>query len=194
VTQTTQAVEAAVQSILELADNYATLKFVEGADGCEAIVDDGRNNLERVIRATLASQQEVAAPVSDAGILHIWDGFVSEPTASRPLTDGDKIAFARAVLAASRVPVASVAVDWAQIYALIARMFRQPEEVLRSMIAQDLCRLLKLGPNATDATTRAEHIAAAGKALAKDREMFGASTPATTQGPAADAPADPYGY
>jgi hypothetical protein len=63
-------------------------------------------------------------------------------------------------------------VNWTEIYTLIARMFRQPCEALRSMMAQDLCRLLKLGPRALTAEAREEHIAAAGKALAKDREMF----------------------
>jgi hypothetical protein len=37
--------------------------------------------------------------ITDARILHIWDTHVGEPTASLPLTDADKISFARAVLA-----------------------------------------------------------------------------------------------
>ncbi|CUJ53155.1 Uncharacterised protein [Achromobacter xylosoxidans] len=43
--------------------------------------------------------------VADAAILHLWDTHVSTPDAKRPLTDDDKIAFARAVLAA-QVPAA----------------------------------------------------------------------------------------
>lgn len=35
---------------------------------------------------------------SDAHLLHLWSEYVGEPTAKRPLTDKDKIAFARAVL------------------------------------------------------------------------------------------------
>lgn len=43
--------------------------------------------------------------LSDAAVLHLWDTHVSTPDAKRPLTDDDKIAFARAVLAA-QVPAA----------------------------------------------------------------------------------------
>ncbi|CAB3919891.1 hypothetical protein [Achromobacter ruhlandii] len=39
-------------------------------------------------------------PLEDAAILRLWDTHVGEPDTKRPLTDADKIAFARAVVAA----------------------------------------------------------------------------------------------
>jgi hypothetical protein len=40
------------------------------------------------------------AGMTDAQILHLWDTRVGEPTASRPLSDSDKLAFARSILSA----------------------------------------------------------------------------------------------
>jgi hypothetical protein len=65
--------------------------------------------------------------------------------------------------------------DMTAIYVLIARMFRQPSEVLRSCMAQDLCRVLQIGPNAGDAATREKHFTAAGTAIAEDISMFPAA-------------------
>lgn len=57
-----------------------------------------------------------------------------------------------------------------QIYTLIVRMFRQPDELLRSMMAQDLCRLLRVGMHARTKEERQAHFVAAGKAIERDVE------------------------
>jgi hypothetical protein len=48
-----------------------------------------------------AQAQRAPEPLTDARILHLWDTHVGEPMPELPLADADKIAFARAVLAAS---------------------------------------------------------------------------------------------
>jgi hypothetical protein len=60
-------------------------------------------------RASLAKPQPVA--LTDEAILHRWDTHVGEPDAKRPLTDGDKIDFARACIALATLsaPVAQPA-------------------------------------------------------------------------------------
>lgn len=60
--------------------------------------------------------------------------------------------------------------DLQAVYVLVARMFRQPNEVLRSMMAQDLCRILKMGFHAADKETREAHIAAARQAIERDMQ------------------------
>lgn len=57
-----------------------------------------------------------------------------------------------------------------QVYTLIVRMFRQPDELLRSVMAQDLCRLLRVGPHARTKEERQAHFAAAGQAIKRDVE------------------------
>jgi hypothetical protein len=58
----------------------------------------------------LAKPQPVGGALTDAAILHRWDTHVGEPDAKRPLTDADKIDFARViereVLATLSAPVA----------------------------------------------------------------------------------------
>jgi hypothetical protein len=49
----------------------------------------------------------VAIPLTDARILHLWDTRVGELTESCPLTDDDKLAFARAVLYDAAAPGAA---------------------------------------------------------------------------------------
>jgi hypothetical protein len=56
--------------------------------------------------ASLAKPQPVGGALTDAAILHRWDTHVGEPDAKRPLTDADKIDFARAVLALA-TPIAA---------------------------------------------------------------------------------------
>ena len=48
----------------------------------------------------------MADHLNDAQILHLWDTHVGEPTDKLPLTDDDKIGFARAVLYLASPPVA----------------------------------------------------------------------------------------
>lgn len=47
------------------------------------------------------AQPVALSTLTDEQILHRWDAYVGEPTPKRPLTDADKLAFARAILAAS---------------------------------------------------------------------------------------------
>jgi hypothetical protein len=54
--------------------------------------------------ATPAAKEGGTSPdLSDERILRVWDTHVNEPTAKLPLTDADKINFARGVLAHSRM-------------------------------------------------------------------------------------------
>ena len=52
-------------------------------------------------------------PLGEDAILHLWDTQVGEPTEKYPFTDKDKIAFARAVLAAAEQDRGGEAVAWA---------------------------------------------------------------------------------
>lgn len=63
----------------------------------------------------------------------------------------------------------------AAIYALIARMVSQQQDVLRSMMAQDLVRMLKLGIYA-DPDERGLHLEAARRGIAADGVMVDAPT------------------
>ena len=49
-----------------------------------------------------AQATKQVAVLTDADILHHWDAYVGEPSAALPLSDADKIAFARAVESALR--------------------------------------------------------------------------------------------
>jgi hypothetical protein len=49
--------------------------------------------------------------MNDRRILHLWDTHVGDPTQERPLTDADKLAFARAVLASMEDEIARVIYD-----------------------------------------------------------------------------------
>jgi hypothetical protein len=66
--------------------------------------------------------------------------------------------------------------DAKAVYVLVARMFRQPDKLLRSMMAQDLCRLLQIGTNARTDNERAAHFLAAGAAIEEDRQREESST------------------
>jgi hypothetical protein len=46
--------------------------------------------------------------MTDEEIVHLWDTHVNSPTAKYPLTEGDKIAFARAILAAQSKQAAPI--------------------------------------------------------------------------------------
>lgn len=52
-------------------------------------------------RAFCKRRPVALSTLTDEQILHRWDAYVGEPTPKRPLTDADKLAFARAILAAS---------------------------------------------------------------------------------------------
>lgn len=90
--------------------------------------------------------------------------------------------------------------DRAKIYSLIVCLFKQPDELLRSMIAQDLTRLLKLGTWATTAEERELHLASARAAIERDQrngflpasDSASGATPSNNLNPVSQAaPAEP---
>jgi hypothetical protein len=70
-------------------------------------------------------------------------------------------------------PAAAIAgesdADLSRVYALIVAMFRQPDEIVRSMQAQDLSRELKMGTWAPTKEVRNKHFAAAREMLERDK-------------------------
>lgn len=60
--------------------------------------------------ATQPFNDERGHGLSEERILRLWETHVGEPTSSRPLTDSDKVNFARSVLYASTEPSRPVAI------------------------------------------------------------------------------------
>jgi hypothetical protein len=71
--------------------------------------------------------------------------------------------------AARSVQPTAKAPDMARVYALIVAMMKQPDEVLRSLQAQDLARELRIGIHATKPGECDKHLAAARAMLERDR-------------------------
>lgn len=106
-TQTTSQVEAAVQRLMLIAGMWA--------DEHDPLQCGRSNSLRDAIRAELASQQEVAAPVtqSEAAAKLVYDtwkdapGYVPWSAGGNSLKQDEARRVVREVFAASRVPVAS---------------------------------------------------------------------------------------